>query len=188
MNKNIKIAKDLIKLAKLLLSDNDIDKKVNEIVNNTLKSNPEKAIDELSTIMNDKQFDELAKQVKLAFANKNSVVAYKDDFNTKTVEKEIYSWEKFVKKLVKYCSGKPRYVLAAAAALMMSYLQLQVGKATWLNGLVSTSNHASIEQFGAFIILITTYFGSVPVVFNMINNICKKAGFNNIDELKREIK
>jgi len=89
--------------------------------------------------------------------------------------------------LKKFCSGKPRYIFAAAAALMFSYLQLQVGKVTWLNGLVSTSNHASIDQFLSFLILVTTYFGSVPMVFNMVNHICKNAGYDDFEDLKQSV-
>lgn len=185
MNKNIKIAKELIKLAKSLVAKDDLENQVNQIIDKSLQSNPEKAIDELSEIIDDKQFDNLVKETTASF--KKSFIAYKNDLNENQIKQDIKTWEKFVNKLKKFCSGKPRYIFAAAAALMFSYLQLQVGKVTWLNGLVSTSNHASIDQFLSFLILVVTYFGSVPMVFNIVNQICKNAGYDDFEDLKQSV-
>lgn len=183
----IKIAKELIKLAKSLVAENDLEKQVDVIIKKDLNSNPIKALNSLSEIVDDKEFNSLIDEVKLSYCIKSKqMVAYKNDVNPSQIKRDITTWEKFVKKLIKFISGKPRYVVAAASAILFAYLQLQVGKVTWLDGLVSTSNHASIDQFLSFLILVTTYFGTSPFVFDMVNRICQNMGYDDLDQFKNK--
>ena len=63
----IKIAKELIKLAKSLVADNDLEKQVDVIIKKDLNSNPIKALNSLSEIVDDKEFNSLIKEVKLSY-------------------------------------------------------------------------------------------------------------------------
>lgn len=167
MNK-ILIAKQLLKIANDILLENKFNDQVEKIIENKLQNNPNQAIDNLSDIINDKQFDSLVKEVKSASIK----TAYKEDISVKTIQKDINKWIEFANKLKKYCAGKPRYVIAATGAVLYSYLVVELAKVMWIDGLFDTSASASINQFISFILGLS-YVSSVPGVYHMIKNLLK---------------
>lgn len=167
MNK-IKLAKEILKLAKEISQEFGVDNQVNQIIVDKLKSNPLKAINELSNIINDHEFNYLVKEVKSASIK----IAYKEDVNLTTVKKDIDKWTEFANKLKKFAAGKPKYIIAATAAVLYSYLGVEMSKVIWINGLFDDSIAASINQFAAFILGLS-FVSSVPGVYHMIKNILK---------------
>jgi hypothetical protein len=125
----------------------------------------------------------LVKEVQTASLKK----AYKNDINIINVKQDINKWTKFVEKLRKFISGKPSYMVAAAGAILYAFLSTEVAKSTWINGLADTSDAASINQFGGFLMLIAT-FSMIPGVYHIIKNLCKNAGYDSFEELKKDMK
>lgn len=164
----ILIAKQLLKMANQILLDNNINDQVEKIIENQLQINPNQAINNLSDIINDKQFDSLIKEVKSASIKK----AYKEEINIKTIQNDINKWMEFANKLKNYCEGKPRYVIAATGAVLYSYLVVELAKVLWIDGLFDTSISASINQFISFILGLS-FISSVPGIYHMIKNLLK---------------
>lgn len=176
----IKIAKELLKLAKQISIQEEKVKEVEKIIKNKLESNPIKALNDISEVIDDTSFDKFIKEVKSASIKK----AYKEEpIDPKTLEKKIDKWKGFVKKLEKFVAGKPRYVIAGAGALLYSYLQLEMAKITYLPGLFDNYSYgSSINGFLSFLMTVG-FLSTVPtcytVIKNLIQNIFDEQAFLN---------
>lgn len=165
----IKIAKELLKLAKQISEQENKIEEVENIIDDKLKSNPIKALNDISEIIDDKSFDKFIQEVKSASIKK----AYKEEkIDTKVLEEKIDEWKEFAIKLKKYAAGKPAYVIAGVGALLYAYLATEVAKITFLPGLFDDSLAASINQFLSFLMTLG-YVSSVPGIYHIIKNLIK---------------
>lgn len=120
---NIKIAKQLIKLAKSMIAYGDEESQINDIINSDLKNNPVMAINQIEQVLDDDEFSSLVKQVKSASMR----TAYIDDLGIlDKVQQKVKQAETFGKKLIRFCKGKPKHIIAAAGAVFYAYLHVNI--------------------------------------------------------------
>ena len=93
MKQNIKIAKQLIRIAKdLLVADNEkkVQEELSKINFKDAIRNPEKAIEQIQEKIDDKDFDKLVKQVKASFYKHHRIVAFNKNTKMNFIAKSNY--------------------------------------------------------------------------------------------------